>query len=138
MSERESLHEHATGRCHWAIAEGYLAPQPSGVIDDEDERLDEHLSKHETLFFLNAGETPADVSLSIYLADRDPIGPYHFRVEPRRTCQVCLEDLAGPPVPRGKDFASLVQSNAPIVVLATRRRTSNPDDPPLTKIAFSA
>jgi hypothetical protein len=120
----------ATGRKRWAIAEGYLAD--AGVITDE-----EHLSKHETLFLLNAGDEPAHVKLSIYFADRPPLGPYPYTVEPRRTVHLSLESLDQPAIPRGCDFASLIESDAPIVVLATRRRTSSADDAPLSKIAFS-
>lgn len=120
----------AAGRKRWAIAEGYLAD--AEVITDE-----EHLSKHETLFLLNAGDAPAHVSLSIYFADRPPLGPYGYTIEGRRTLQLSLEAIDEPAIPRGCDFASLIESDTPIVVLATRRRTSSADDAPLSKIAFS-
>jgi hypothetical protein len=120
----------STGRKRWAIAEGYLAD--ASVVTDE-----EHLSKHETLFLLNAGDEPAHVQLSIYFADRAPLGPYPYTVEARRTLQLSLEAIDAPAIPRGCDFASLIESDTPIVVLATRRRTSSADDAPLSKIAFS-
>ncbi len=131
---RRIREEEAAGRRRWAIAEGYLAG-PSEILDDEE--LGEHTSKHETLFLLNAGDEPAEVAITIYFADRGPLGPYAFTVASRRTRQILLQELDEPVIPRGKDFASLIESDRPIVVLATRRRTSRPDDAPLTKIAFA-
>jgi hypothetical protein len=124
-----SLLEASTGRRRWAIAEGYLAGDGETVTDEE------HRSKHETLFLLNAGDDPAHVALSIYFSDRDPVGPFEYTVEPRRTLQLTLAEIEA--IPRDLDFASLVESDAPIVVLATRRRTSEPDAAPLTQIAFA-
>ena len=132
-----SLLEASTGRRRWAIAEGFLAgdetrPAGSPVTD---EHPDEKRSKHETLFLLNAGDEPAHVTLSIYFSDRDPLGPFTYVVDARRTTQVDLATIEESP--RDLDFASLVESNKPIVVLATRRRTAEPDAAPLTQIAFA-
>jgi hypothetical protein len=132
-----SLLEASTGRRRWAIAEGFLAgdetrPAGSPVTD---EHPDEKRSKHETLFLLNAGDEPAHVTLSIYFSDRDPLGPFTYVVDARRTTQVDLATIEE--IPRDLDFASLVESNKPIVVLATRRRTAEPDAAPLTQIAFA-
>jgi hypothetical protein len=133
-----SLLEASTGRRRWAIAEGFLAGDetksttPSPVTD---EHTDEKRSKHETLFLLNAGDEPAQVTLSIYFSDREPIGPFTYVVDARRTTQVELGEIEE--IPRDLDFASLVESDKPIVVLATRRRTAEPDAAPLTQIAFA-
>jgi hypothetical protein len=134
IERSENIREEVVGKKRWAIAEGFIAG-PNPVLDDEE--LDESASKHETLFLLNAGDQPAKVEISIYFADREPLGPYRYTVQPRRTLQVCLEDIDAPRIPRGKDFASLIESDEAIVVLATRRRTARPDDAPLTKIAFA-
>ena len=140
-----SLLEASTGRRRWAIAEGFLAgdetrPAGSPVTD---EHPDEKRSKHETLFLLNAGDEPAHVTLSIYFSDRDPLGPFTYVVDARRTTQVDLATIEEIPRDRHElarqvfDVASLVESNKPIVVLATRRRTAEPDAAPLTQIAFA-
>jgi hypothetical protein len=121
--------EASTGHRRWAIAEGHIASSGEATTDEE------HRSKHETLFLLNAGDDPAHVALSIYFSDRDPVGPFRYTVEPRRTVQVTLAEIDA--IPRDLDFASLIESDAPIVVLATRRRTAEPDSAPLTQIAFA-
>ena len=120
----------ATGRKRWAIAEGYLADPQSPVTDEQAH------PKHETLFLLNAGDEAAKVALSVYFADHEPIGPFVYTVGPGRTVHVSLEELDAPRIPRGKHFATLIESDKAIVVLATRRRRSEADGAPLSKIAF--
>jgi hypothetical protein len=58
----------AIGRKHWAIAEGHIPSQSSF--------LDRALVSHETACILNAGGNDAHIALTIFLADRDPVGPY--------------------------------------------------------------
>lgn len=61
----------------------------------------------------------------------EPAGPYRFVVSPRRTRHIRFNDLADPePVPRGTDFASVIESDVPIIVrtrgsIPARRRTSS-------------
>jgi hypothetical protein len=57
----------AIGRKHWAIAEGHIPSQSSF--------LDRALISHETACILNAGASDAHVALTIFFADRDPVGP---------------------------------------------------------------
>jgi hypothetical protein len=58
----------ALGQMRWAIAEGYI-PGQSSVSDPA-------LVSHETACILNAGETAAHVRITIFFADREPVGPY--------------------------------------------------------------
>lgn len=103
----------AIGRRRWAIAEGYIPPASTG-----DSR---QLTSHETLCFLNAGDCDARLSLTVYFADREPVGPYRFTVGARRTLHMRFNELADPaPVPMDTDFASVVESDQPIVVQHTR------------------
>jgi hypothetical protein len=124
----QAVPQEPTNHSHRAVAAGYLAED--GVVTDE-----EHGSRHQTLFFLNAGDEPAHVVLSIHFDDRAALGPYTYTVAARGTVYVSLEALDDGAVPRGKDFASFIESDAPIVVLATRRRSSSADEAPLTRIA---
>ena len=125
----EHFEDETVGRRHWAIAEGYL-------VEDIDE-LETLGNQHETLFLLNAGDVPAQVAISIYYPDREPLGPYRYEVAPRRTLQVALEDLDAPRIPRGEEFQTLIESNQAIVVLATRRRVPHPEDSPLCRISMA-
>src|SRR5262249_21698453 len=62
------------GQTHWAIAEGYIPSQSSFT--------DPALISHETACILNAGDTPAHIRITVFFADRDPVGPYLVTVEP--------------------------------------------------------
>ena len=68
----------AIGRRRWAIPEGYI-PSESSYSDRE-------LVSHETACILNAADRDAHVTLIIFFADREPVGPYRVTVAARRTC----------------------------------------------------
>ena len=81
------------GNQTWAIPEGYI---PEGSTGPEPE-----MESHETVCVLNAGDEAATVELTVYFADRDPLGPYEFAVPARRTRHVRFNDLTDPePIPR--------------------------------------
>ncbi|HEY2229311.1 MAG TPA: sensory rhodopsin transducer [Xanthobacteraceae bacterium] len=103
----------AIGRKRWAIAEGYIPSQSSFS--------DHALISHETACILNAGDRDAHVVITIFIADRDPVGPYRVTVGARRTLHLRFNDLADPqPVPRDTDYASVFESDQPIIVQHTR------------------
>ena len=108
------------GHRRWAIPEGYI---PAGGVGD-----DRTLVSHETACLLNVGDTRAQVKITLYFADREPIGPYEVTVPPRRTLHLRFNDLDVPaPVPRDTDYASLIESDVPIVVQHTRLDSRHPN-----------
>ncbi len=101
------------GRRRWAIAEGYIPSQSSFA--------DRARISHETACILNAGEREAHVGITLFFADRDPVGPYRVTVAPRRTLHLRFNDLKEPAsVPRDTDFSSVFESDVPIIVQHTR------------------
>lgn len=101
------------GRKRWAIAEGYIPSQSSFS--------DRALVSHETACILNAGDRDANVAITIFFADREPIGPYRITVGARRTLHLRFNDLKEPaPVPLDTDYSSVFESDVPIVVQHTR------------------
>ncbi len=121
----------AIGRRRWAIAEGYIPSQSSFT--------DRALISHETACILNAGDEEAQVRLTVFFADRDPVGPYLITVKPRRTLHLRFNDLKDPaPIPRDTDYASVFDSNVPIVVQHTRMDTRHAEVSLLSTIAFAA
>jgi hypothetical protein len=118
------------GRRRWAIAEGYI-PQWSHGPEDV-------MTSHETVCLLNTGDAEAHVRITIYFSDRDPAGPYHVTVPPRRTRHVRFNDLKDPePVPRGTDYSSLIESDVPIVAQHTRLDSRQSENAVMTTIAFA-
>src|SRR5690349_4889963 len=120
----------AIGRRRWAIAEGYIptwshGPEPA-------------MLSHETACVLNASDKEAHVEITVYFADRDPLGPYRISVGARRTRHVRFNDLQEPaPIPRGTDYASVIESDVPIVVQHTRLDSRQSENALITTIAYA-
>lgn len=120
----------AIGRRRWAIAEGYI---PSGSVSD-----DRTLISHETACILNAGDRDAHVAITIFFADREPVGPYRVTVGARRTLHLRFNDLQDPqPIPCDTDYASVLESDVPIVVQHTRLDSRRAEIALLSTIAFA-
>jgi hypothetical protein len=101
------------GRKRWAIAEGYIPSQSSFP--------DYTLISHETACILNAADDDAHVRITVFFADREPIGPYRVTVGARRTLHLRFNDLKEPtPIPRDTDYSSVFESDVPVIVQHTR------------------
>ncbi len=117
------------GRRRWAIAEGYIPGSSHGP--------EPQMTSHETVSILNAGDAEAHVTITVYFADRDPVGPYRVTVDARRTKHVRFNDLREPaPIPRETEYASVIESNVPIVVQHTRLDSRQAENALLTTMAF--
>jgi hypothetical protein len=120
----------AIGRKRWAIAEGYIPSQSAFP-----ERA---LISHETTCILNAGDQDAHVAIMIFFADREPVGPYRVTVAARRTLHLRFNDLTEPqPVPRDTDYASVFDSDVPIVLQHTRLDSRRAEIALMSTIAFA-
>ncbi|MBE1161549.1 sensory rhodopsin transducer [Dyella acidiphila] len=104
----------ALGHRLWAIAEGYIPSETQHAGSSS-------LASHETACLLNTNDTDANICISIYFSNREPVGPYRVIVPARRTLHLRFDDLADPePIPRDTDYASVIVSDVPIVVQHTR------------------
>lgn len=119
------------GARHWAIAEGYIPAWSRGP--------EPQLTSHETACLLNAGDQDAHVQITLYFTDREPIGPYRMTVPARRTRHVRFNDLNDPaPVPKDTDYASVIESDIPIVVQHTRLDSRQAELGLISTVAFPA
>lgn len=117
------------GNTRWAIAEGYI---PTWSHGPEPEML-----SHETVCILNASDRAAHVEITVFFTDRDPAGPYTLEVPARRTQHVRFNDLEDPePVPKGIEFASVIESDVPVVVQHTRLDSRQAENALLTTMAY--
>jgi hypothetical protein len=120
----------AIGRRRWAIPEGY--------IPSESKFSDRALVSHETACILNAGDRDATVVLTIYFADREPVGPYKISVGARRTLHLRFNDLDDPqPIPRDTDYASVFESDVPIIIQHTRLDSRRAELALLSTVAYA-
>ena len=117
------------GRKTWAIAEGYIPGWSRGPEPE--------MTSHETVCLLNAGEQAAAVRIVVFFTDREPSGPYRLTVPARRTVHLRLNELRDPePIPRATPFASVIESDQPIVVQHTRLDSRQAENALLSTIAF--
>jgi hypothetical protein len=120
----------AMGRTRWAIAEGYIPPSSTGPAPE--------LESHETACLLNTSERDAHVRITVYFSDREPAGPYRVVVPARRTLHLRFNALTDPePIPKGTDYASVLESDVPIVVQHTRLDSRQEAEALLSTIAWA-
>jgi hypothetical protein len=116
------------GKTRWAIAEGYI---PSGSVSQ-----DRALLSHETACILNANSRDAHITLTVFFADRDPVR-YRVTVPAQRTLHLRFNDLDDPePIPLDTDYASVFESDVPIVVQHTRLDSRRAEIALLSTIAY--
>lgn len=118
------------GRKRWAIAEGWIPGSSHGPAPE--------MTSHETFCVLNAGDEEARLEVTIFYSDRDPVGPYRVFVPPRRTQHFRFNDLTDPePVPKGTAYASVIESDVPVVVQHTRLDSRQAENALFSTIAYA-
>jgi len=119
------------GRTTWVIAEGYIPGESTGP--------EPQMLSHETACLLNTGDADAHVRITVFFKDRDPAGPYGVTVPARRTLHQRFNELNDPePIPRDTDYASVIESDVPIVVQHTRLDSRQAENALMTTVAFAA
>ena len=119
----------AIGKKRWAIPEGYIPSESCST--------DRSLISHETACILNASDQDARVAITVFFADREPIA-YQARVPARRTLHLRFNDLKDPkPIPLDTDYASVFESDVPIVVQHTRLDSRRAEIALLSTVAYA-
>jgi len=118
------------GQKRWAIAEGYIPKTSHGPAPE--------MTSHETACLLNTSDQAAQVQITVYFSDRDPVGPYRITVPANRTMHLRFNDLIDPePIPKGTDYASVIEADVPIVVQHTRLDSRQNANALITTIAYA-
>jgi hypothetical protein len=115
------------GRTRWVIADGYIPGRSHGPAPQ--------MESHETMSVLNAGEADAQLAVSIFFSDQEPIGPFGVTVPARRTRHFRFNEL---PIPHDTDYSALIESDQPVVVQHTRLDSRQEALALVTTIAYSA
>lgn len=119
------------GHKRWVIPDGYIPPISTGNSRE--------LVSHDALCILNSDAQDAHIEITLYFSDREPAGPYRFVVEARRTKHLRFNDFSDPEsVPRNTDYASVIESDVPIVVQHTRLDSRQPALALMTTMAYPA
>ena len=119
------------GRRRWAIAEGYIPGWSHGP--------EPQMTSHEVACFLNTADSDAHVEITIFYTDREPVGPYRVTVPARRTLHLRFNELRDPePIPKDTPYASVIESDVPVVVQHTRLDSRQAENALITTIAYPA
>lgn len=114
----------------WAIPEGYIPAKSNGP--------EPAMTSHETICVLNTSNEDANIKVTVFFSDREPTEPFHFIVPARRTKHIRFNDFKDPEtLPLDKDFASLIESDIPIIVQHTRLDSRQAENALMTTIAFA-
>ena len=118
------------GHKRWAIGEGYI-PESSQGPEPE-------MTSHESICVLNVSDEEAHLQIWVFYADHEPVGPYKISVDARRTKHIRFNNLNDPQAsPRGTDYASLIESDVPIVIQHTRLDSRQEANALISTIAYA-
>lgn len=117
------------GKKIWVIPEGYIPRESTGEGRE--------FISHETACILNTNNVPANIEITIYYADKSPVGPYRVTVPAQRTYHLRFNDLNTPePIPLGTDYASVFISDLPVIIQHTRLDSRQAENALMTTIAW--
>lgn len=85
---------------------------------------------HEAVCILNTNKEAADIKLTLYFEDRDPISDYNISVPGERTKHIRLDQTTnndGVAIPQDTPYAMVIECDQNITVQYTRVDTSQPE-----------
>ena len=97
-----------SGKKEWFFPDAELPPRGG----------DGELFGHESIIVLNTGALPAQISLTLYYTDREPVTLPPFTVDAKRVrCVRAVEGegLLGRPVKPGEQYAIRLSASQPVV-----------------------
>jgi hypothetical protein len=98
-----------------------------------------HYVSHESICVLNTGGADAEISITLYFEDREPVALRAAKCAARRTHHIRMDkqlDTDGNPVPKGVPYAAYVRSGVPIVVQYSRADTTDGPASFMTTMAY--
>jgi hypothetical protein len=106
------------GQTRWLFPDGDLPPRGEGEPHG-----------HESLVVLNPNRDPAEVTLTLYFTDRDPVHGLSFTVDAERVRCVRMDEPVGEQgfmVPFGQ-YALMLESTVPVVAQIGRMDVQQPN-----------
>jgi len=94
-----------------------------------------HYVSHEAIFVLNVNDKDANLTVTFYFEDREPIVKEGLKCGARRTNHIRMDKLGA--VEMGVPYAALVHSDVPVVVQYSRLDTTQAENGLITTIAFA-
>jgi hypothetical protein len=108
--------EQALGKKTWAFAAGHIPLTSTGH--------EPTFTSHDKIAILNTSAQDADITITIFYEDEDPVEDHVLCVKARRIRKIRFNDLIDPlPLPLDKPFGFIVQSSVAVVVQFSRMDT---------------
>lgn len=111
----------------WLIGDGYIPPLSSGELES-----------HESICVLNCQTEAAELTITVYYEDRDPLENVKVTVPGRRTLHIRTSSLeaGGERIPAGVPYAMEVESTVPVVVQYSRLDATQPANALMTSLGY--
>ncbi len=109
----------SAGKCFWFIPDAFYP-----VVDNG-----EYVS-HEAVCVLNTNDEDAQINITLYFEDKEPVSGFQAVCGARRTNHIRMDRIVsvdGKKVSRGVPYAMTVESNVPIIVQYSRLDTTQPE-----------
>ncbi len=116
------------GKKIWTIADGYMSDTQNG-----------NYVSHEAVCVLNLSDRYAEISISVYFEDREPITGFKAVCPINRTNHIRLDKIKnneGVAIPHNVPYALLIESNTPVICQHSRMDVSQPAMTLMTTIAY--
>ena len=117
------------GKCSWLVPDCYW---PEITTPG-------HYVSHEAICVLNTGDQAADIKITLYFEDREPMCGFTAVCGARRTNHIRMDKIVnadGEQVPMGVPYAALVESNVPVVCQYSRIDTTQVNETYGTTMTF--
>ncbi len=116
------------GKKEWVIPDGYMSEVSNGSQPS-----------HEAVCVLNLGDTDAQIKLTIFFEDKEPLTGFTAECKAKRTNHIRLDKITNDnneAIPHGIPYAIYVESTDPIVVQHSRLDTTQAEMALMTTIAY--
>ncbi|WP_026702449.1 sensory rhodopsin transducer [Salibacterium aidingense] len=106
------------GDTHWIIPDGFIPPESSGSQ-----------TSHESICVLNLQQEPAQLKVTIYFEDQEPLEEIEVQVKGKRTSHIktALLEKDGRTIPKSVPYAIEVESDRPVIVQYSRLDSTQPE-----------
>lgn len=111
----------------WLIGDGYIPPHSMGELES-----------HESICVLNCQEQDAELTITVYFEDRDPLENVVATVPARRTLHIRTSSMQadGEYIPVGVPYAMEVESSVPVIVQYSRLDATQPANALMTSLGY--
>lgn len=116
------------GKNTWMIADGFMSSTKT-----------EKYVSHEAVCVLNLSAEPAQIKITVYFEDREPLTGFEAVCPSNRTNHIRLDKIKNSEnavIPKDVPYALLIESSVPIVCQHSRMDVSQPDMTLMTTIAY--